>query len=148
MTADAGDIVLPSAEGAERAIRAALVDAHVAPGEVGYVNAHGTGTAANDRIECAAIRSAFGAEADRLLVSSTKSMHGHVIGATGAVELLACLLALNEGVVAPTIGWEEPDPDCDLNVVPNQAREADVAVCLSNAFAFGGLNAVLALRKA
>jgi nodulation protein E len=148
MTADAGDIVLPSAEGAERAIRAALVDAHVAPGDVGYVNAHGTGTAANDRIECAAIRNAFGAEADGLLVSSTKSMHGHVIGATGAVELLACLLALNEGIVAPTIGWEEPDPHCDLNVVPNQAREADVAVCLSNAFAFGGLNAVLALRKA
>lgn len=146
MTADAGDIVRPSAEGAARAMRGALEDAGLAPGDVRYVNAHGTGTAANDRAECAAIAGAFGA--DLPLVSSTKSMHGHVIGATGAVELLACLMALREGVVAPTVGWEAPDPDCPLDVVPNEAREARVRACLSNAFAFGGLNAVLALRAA
>jgi len=148
MTADASDIVAPSVEGAERAIRAALADASLDPEDVAYVNAHGTGTAANDRTECAAVARAFGAQADRLLISSTKSMHGHLIGGTGAVELLACLMALREGVVAPTIGWEAPDPDCPLDVVPNTAREARVTACLSNAFAFGGLNAVLALRAA
>jgi nodulation protein E len=148
MTADAGDVVQPSAEGAERAIRAALQDARLNPGDVAYVNAHGTGTAANDRTECAALVAAFGSDAERLLVSSTKSMHGHVIGGTGAVELVACLLALREGVVAPTLGWEALDPDCRLDVVPNEARQADVPACLSNAFAFGGLNAVLALRRA
>ena len=148
MTADARDIVAPSVEGAERAMRAALADAAMAPEEVGYINAHGTGTAANDRTECAAIHAAFGVAAGQLLVSSTKAMHGHIIGGTGAVELLACLLALREGVVPPTIGWEAPDPDCPLDVVPNHAREARVTACLSNAFAFGGLNAVLALRAA
>ena len=89
----------------------------------------------------------FGAHADRLLISSTKSMHGHLIGATGAVEFLACIMAVRDGIVAPTIGYEEPDPECALDVVPNVAREADVKVALSNAFAFGGLNAVLALRQ-
>lgn len=148
MTSDAKDIVLPSAEGAERAMRAALADAGLGAEAVAYVNAHGTGTAANDRTECAAIAAAFGSQAGRLLLSSTKSMHGHVIGGTGAVELLACLMALREGVIAPTIGWEAPDPDCALDVVPNEAREARVDACLSNAFAFGGLNAVLALRAA
>jgi nodulation protein E len=91
---------------------------------VGYINAHGTGTTANDRTECAAVREAFGAHADRLMISSTKSMHGHVIGGTGAIELLACILALREGVVPPTINHEIPDPECDLDVVPNVAREA------------------------
>lgn len=148
MTSDAGDVVLPSAEGAARAIGACLADAGMGPGEVGYVNAHGTGTAANDRTECAALAMAFGAAAGGLLVSSTKAMHGHVMGATGAVELLACLLALREGVVPPTIGYEAADPDCPLDVVPNVAREARVGACLSNAFAFGGLNAVIALRAA
>lgn len=148
MTSDARDIVLPSVEGAERAIRAALGDAGLSPAEVGYVNAHGTGTAANDRTESAAITRAWGPEAERLLVSSTKSMHGHLIGGTGAVELLACLMALREGIVPPTIGWEAPDPDCPLDVVPNEARRARITACLSNAFAFGGLNAVLALRAA
>ena len=146
MTSDALDIVLPSTEGAVMALGAALTDARLSPHDVGYVNAHGTGTAANDRTECAALAAAFGSHAGRLLVSSTKSMHGHLIGGTGGVELLACLLALREGVVAPTIGFEEPDPDCPLDVVPNVAREAWVEACLSNAFAFGGLNAVLALR--
>lgn len=148
MTSDAGDVVLPSAEGAARAIGACLADAGMGPGEVGYVNAHGTGTAANDRTECAALAMAFGEAAGGLLVSSTKAMHGHVMGATGAVELLACLLALREGVVPPTIGYEAADPDCPLDVVPNVAREARVGACLSNAFAFGGLNAVIALRAA
>lgn len=148
MTADANDIVAPSIEGPERAMRLAIQDAGLTPGEIGYINAHGTGTAANDRTECAAISRAFGSTAERLLVSSTKSMHGHLIGGTGAVELLACLMALRDGIVAPTIGWEAPDPDCPLEVVPNEAREARVTACLSNAFAFGGLNAVLALRAA
>jgi nodulation protein E len=115
---------------------------------VGYINAHGTGTAANDKTECAAVADVFGPHADRLMISSTKSMHGHLIGGTGAVELLACIMALREGVIAPTIGYEEPDPECALDVVPNVAREAAVEVVLSNAFAFGGLNAVLALRRA
>ncbi|TNC69513.1 beta-ketoacyl-[acyl-carrier-protein] synthase family protein [Rubellimicrobium roseum] len=148
MSADAGDLVAPSVDGAERAMRGALADAGLDPDEVGYVNAHGTGTAANDRTECAAVAAAFGNHAGRLMVSSTKSMHGHAIGGTGAIELLACISALRDGVVPPTIGWEAPDPDCPLDVVPNAAREAKVAACLSNAFAFGGLNAVLALRAA
>lgn len=146
MTSDAGDLVAPSVDGAARAIGGALRDAGIAPAAVDYVNAHGTGTAANDRTEAAALRQVFG---DRLPpVSATKAMHGHVIGGTGAVELLACLMALREGVIAPTIGFREADPDCALDVVPNVAREARVEVALSNAFAFGGLNAVLALRRA
>ena len=148
MTSDAADIVMPSQAGAQRAIAGALEDARLAPEEVGYVNAHGTGTAANDKTECAAVAHAFGAHADRLMISSTKSMHGHVIGGTGAVELLACIMALRDGIIAPTVGYEEPDPECALDVVPNAAREAHVRAVLSNAFAFGGLNAVLALRRA
>ncbi len=147
MTSDAGDIVMPSAQGAERAITGALRDARLNPEQVGYINAHGTGTAANDKTECAAVAHAFGHHADDLMISSTKSMHGHLIGGTGAVELLACIMALRDGVIAPTIGYEEPDPECALDVVPNEAREAKVEVALSNAFAFGGLNAVLALRR-
>jgi nodulation protein E len=147
MTSDAADIVMPSKQGAARAISGALRDGRVNPEEVGYINAHGTGTAANDKTECAAVADAFGHHADRLMISSTKSMHGHLIGGTGAVELLACIMALRDGVIAPTIGYEEPDPECALDVVPNVAREAKVDVVLSNAFAFGGLNAVLALRK-
>ena len=147
MNSDAYDIVMPSQEGATRAIRDALTDAHLNPEDVGYINAHGTGTKVNDRIESAAISDAFGASAADVLVSSTKSMHGHLIGGTGAVELLACIMALREGVIAPTIGYQEPDPDCALDVVPNEAREAKVDAVLSNAFAFGGLNAVLALGK-
>lgn len=147
MTSDASDIVMPSKQGAARAIKGALQDARLNPEVVGYVNAHGTGTAANDRTECAAVADAFGAHADNLMMSSTKSMHGHLIGGTGAVELLACIMALRDGVVAPTIGYEEYDPDCNLDVVPNEARDADVSVAISNAFAFGGLNAVIALKR-
>ncbi|MEM6376206.1 MAG: beta-ketoacyl-[acyl-carrier-protein] synthase family protein [Pseudomonadota bacterium] len=147
MSSDAADIVMPSKNGAARAIAGALKDARIAPEEVGYINAHGTGTAANDKTESAAVADVFGAHADALMMSSTKSMHGHLIGGTGAVELLACIMALRDGVVAPTIGYCEPDPECALDVVPNVAREAKVDVALSNAFAFGGLNAVLALRR-
>ncbi len=147
MTSDASDIVMPSKAGAARAMEGALADAGINREEVGYINAHGTGTAANDKTECAAVADVFGTHADRLMISSTKSMHGHIIGGTGAVELLACIMALRDGVIAPTIGYEEPDPECALDVVPNEAREAQVDVALSNAFAFGGMNAVLALRR-
>jgi nodulation protein E len=147
MTSDASDIVMPSEAGAARAIAGALRDAKLAPGDVGYINAHGTGTAANDRTECAAIMRVFGADTDGLMVSSTKAAHGHIIGGTGAVELLACIMALRDGVIAPTVGYVAADPDCPLDVVPNEARQARVAVALSNAFAFGGMNAVLALRR-
>jgi nodulation protein E len=145
MTSDASDIVMPNREGAVRAMRGALRSAGLPPDAIGYINAHGTGTAANDRTECAAVREVFGSHADTLMISSTKSMHGHLIGGTGAVELLACLMALRDGVIAPTINFDEPDPDCDLDVVPNTAREARVGAVMTNAFAFGGLNAVLVL---
>lgn len=146
MGADALDIVMPSPDGAARVMRAALADAGTRADQVGYINAHGTGTAANDKSEAAAIRAVFGDHPDQLAVSSTKSMHGHLIGAAGAVEMLACLLALN-GTLPPTINHEVPDPNCTLDVVPNLARSADVDVVMTNAFAFGGLNAVLVLRR-
>ena len=147
MSSDAADIVMPSKQGAARAMAGAMRDGGINPDEVGYISAHGTGTAANDKTECAAVADVFGHHADDLMISSTKSMHGHLIGGTGAVELLACIMAVRDGVIAPTIGYEEFDPECALDVVPNTAREARVDVALSNAFAFGGLNAVLALRK-
>ena len=145
MASDAADIVMPSQKGAARVMRLALADAGMDPKEVGYLNAHGTGTAANDRIESAAILDVFGG--DPPPVSSTKSMHGHLIGATGAVELLSVILALQEGVLAPTVGYLGPDPECLQDVVANTARKAQVDAALSNAFSFGGLNAVLALRR-
>lgn len=147
MTSDAADIVMPSQQGAARAMSGALKDAKIDASDVAYINAHGTGTAANDKTECAAVANVFGTHADKVMISSTKSMHGHLIGGTGAVELLAVVMALKDGVIAPTIGYEEPDPECALDVVPNEAREANVTYALSNAFAFGGLNAVLALKK-
>jgi nodulation protein E len=146
MTADAGDIVAPDPQGAARAMQLALADAGLAPGDIGYINAHGTGTLVNDRSESAAILEIFKAAPPP--VSSSKSMHGHMIGATGALEALACVMALREGVLPPTIGYQEADPDCPLDVVPNQARAARVTAALTNAFAFGGLNAVLAFRAA
>ena len=147
MSSDASDIVMPSRDGAARAMAGALEDAQINPQDVGYINAHGTGTAANDRTECAALADVFGPHAQKLMISSTKSMHGHLIGGTGAVELLACIMALRDGVIAPTIGYQQPDPDCALDVVPNEARDAKVSVALTNAFAFGGMNAVIALRR-
>ena len=147
MSADASDIVTPSRDGAARAIRAALRDARMDPSEVAYVNAHGTATAANDKTECGALRAVFGADAEGLSVSSTKSMHGHGIGAAGALEAAAALMAMKEGVIPPTINHQEDDPDCDLDITPNEAKERDVPAALSNSFAFGGLNAVLAFRR-
>ncbi len=147
MTSDASDIVMPQVQGAARAIAGALRDARANPSEVGYINAHGTGTLANDKTEAAAIGQVFGGDTARVMVSSTKAMHGHLIGGTGAVELLACLMALGQGVIAPTLGYQQPDPECALDVVANTARQARVEVALSNAFAFGGLNAVIALRR-
>jgi nodulation protein E len=148
MSADACHITQPSAEGAARAMRAALRDARLKPEEIGYINAHGTATPANDPTETAAIRATFGEHANRLAVSSTKSMHGHALGAAAALECLATALALRDGILPPTVNYNEPDPDCDLDVIPNHARTAQVEYALTNSFAFGGLNAVLALRAA
>ncbi|MCV2869946.1 beta-ketoacyl-[acyl-carrier-protein] synthase family protein [Defluviimonas sp. WL0002] len=148
MTADAGDIVVPDPAGAEAAMQAALDDGGLNGSDIGYINAHGTGTMVNDRSECSAIRKVFGSGAERIAISSTKSLHGHLIGAAGAVELIAVLLALGEGVIAPTAGHRTDDPECALDIVTHQARAASVGAALSNAFAFGGLNAVLALKAA
>jgi len=147
MSADACHITQPSAEGAARAMRAALRDAQLKPEQIGYINAHGTATPANDVTETNAIRSVFGAHAGRLAVSSTKSMHGHTLGAAAALECLASVVALRDGFLPPTVNFTEPDPECNLDVVPNHARKAEVEYALSNSFAFGGLNAVLALRR-
>ena len=147
MSADAGHITQPSPEGAARAMRAALKDAGITPEAVGYINAHGTGTLANDSTETTAIRAVFNSHADRLAVSSTKSMHGHALGAAAALECLATVLALRDGVLPPTANYTQPDPECDLDVIPNQSRQAQVEWAMSNSFAFGGLNAVLVLRK-
>jgi nodulation protein E len=148
MSSDAFHITQPSADGAARAMQAALSDAGLAPGQIGYINAHGTATPANDATETAAIRKVFGAHADKLAVSSTKSMHGHTLGAAGALEAVATLLALDRSLLPPTANFNEPDPACDLDVIPNQPRQAQVECALSNSFAFGGLNAVLAFRRA
>ena len=147
MSSDAGDIVQPTVDGPARAMRQALEDAGLAPEDVDHVNAHGTGTAANDVTETKALREVFGGHADRLTVSSTKSMHGHALGGAGAIELMAMLLALRDGFVPPTANFTEPDPDCDLDYVPNQGRAQAVRAAISNSFAFGGLNAVLAAKR-
>jgi nodulation protein E len=147
MSSDAHHITQPSSEGAAAAMRAALRDAGMAPEQVSYINAHGTGTPANDAAESRAIRAVFAAHAERLAVSSTKSLHGHALGAAGALEAVATLLAFAEGVLPPTLNFTEPDPECDLDVVRNRARIAQVECALSNSFAFGGLNAVLAFRR-
>lgn len=125
----------------------AMADANLSAVDIGYVNAHGTATAVNDRTEIAALREAFGAAAEQMAISSTKSMHGHLMGATGAVELLSCVAAVKDGQLAPTINHSQDDPNCNLDIVKNEARETRVDVAISNAFAFGGLNAVLALRR-
>lgn len=147
MSADAYHITQPSSDGAAQAMRAALQDAEVDPQLIDYVNAHGTGTPANDSMETRAIRQVFGDHADRLAISSTKSMHGHTLGAAGALEGIATLLTLQHGLLPPTANFTEPDPECNLDVVPNQARTADVSYAMSNTFAFGGLNAVLVFRR-
>jgi nodulation protein E len=148
MSSDAGHITKPSVEGPTRAMRLALQDAQVAQEAIGYINAHGTGTPTNDPTEAAAIHAVFNGHSRKLAVSSTKSMHGHALGAAGAIEAVATVLAMREKVLPPTVNFNQPDPECDLDVVPNQARAAEVEYALSNSFAFGGLNAVLALRAA
>lgn len=147
MSADAGDLLAPDEGGMLRAIEGAMLDAKLAPADIQYVNAHGTGTGANDVTETAALKRAFGPHARNLVLSANKSMMGHSLGATGALELVATLITLREGVVPPTINYLGPDPECDLDCVPNEARKMKVDAALSNSFAFGGLNAVLAVRR-
>ncbi len=148
MSSDAGHITTPSTDGPARAMTAALENAQISAEAVGYISAHGTGTPSNDPTETRAIRQVFGAHAGKLAVSSTKSMHGHALGAASALEAVATVLALRHGILPPTVNFTTPDPECDLDVVPNQSRPAEVEYALSNAFAFGGLNAVLAFRRA
>jgi nodulation protein E len=147
MSADAHHLTMPLAAGAGKAIRDALKDAHLAPEQIGYVNAHGTATDANDRMETEAIKLVFGEHAKNLAVSSTKSMHGHTLGAAGAIEGIATVLALHNNILPPTANFNEVDPECDLDVIPNEARAAEVEAAISNSFAFGGLNAVLAFKR-
>jgi len=147
MSSDAHHITQPSAEGAAKAVRMALKDARIAPEQVGYVNAHGTGTTVNDITETKALHLAFGDHAKHLAISSTKAMHGHTLGAAGALESAAAIVALSTGILPATIHFNECDPECDLDYIPNCPRKADVEYAISNSFAFGGLNIVLAWRK-
>jgi nodulation protein E len=126
-------------------MRLALEDAKLAPESIDYLNAHGTATAINDKNETNAIKELFGKHAYELAISSTKSMHGHPLGAGGGIEAVACIKAMEENILPPTIGLDEPDPECDLDYVPNEARPKDITYAMSNSFAFGGLNAVLCL---
>jgi 3-oxoacyl-(acyl-carrier-protein) synthase len=148
-TADAFHVTAPheNGEGGAAAMRMALDSACANVDDLGYINAHGTGTPLNDKSETLAIKVAFGEKAYQIPVSSTKSMTGHLMGATGAVEAILCVKAVREGILPPTIHYETPDPDCDLDYIPNQAREKKVDLVISNAFGFGGHNAVLAIRK-
>jgi nodulation protein E len=146
MSADAHHLTMPLAEGASKAMKLAIRDGGLAPEQVGYINAHGTATQANDPMETAAIRLTFGAHADKLAVSSTKSMTGHSLGAAGAIEAAATILGLHKKVLPPTANFNERDPECDLDVIPNESRPAEVEAAISNSFAFGGLNAVLAFK--
>ncbi len=146
MTSDAHHLTQPTVAGPARAMRDALNEAGLAPETVGYINAHGTGTPGNDPVETRAIREVFGAHADKLAISSTKSMHGHALGGAGALEAIATILAMYHGILPPTANYNERDPECDLDYIPNQPRAAKVEAALSNSFAFGGLNAVVAFR--
>ena len=147
MSSDASHITQPSVDGPVRAIRMALDEGGVAPDEIDYINAHGTGTRLNDAIETRVIKEVFNHHAKNLAISSTKSMHGHAMGATGAIEFVATVLAVKNGMVPPTANYTQPDPECDLDYVPNEAREKPIRAALSNSFAFGGLNAVLLVRR-
>ncbi len=148
-TNDAYHISAPSenGRGAADCMRMALDDAGIKPGQIDYINAHGTSTPLNDKSETAAIKTAFGEQAYDIPVSSTKSMTGHMIGAAGAIEAIFCLLAMRDGIIPPTINYTTPDPLCDLDVVPNEARKSELQVCMSNSFGFGGHNATLILGK-
>ncbi|MGX8009885.1 beta-ketoacyl-[acyl-carrier-protein] synthase family protein [Mesorhizobium sp. ORM8.1] len=146
LSADASHIAAPAVHGPETAMRACLADAKLNPEDVDYLNAHGTGTKAGDQIETAAIKRVFGEHAYSMSVSSTKSSHGHCLGAASAIEMIACVMAIQEDVVPPTANYREPDPDCDLDVTPNVPRERKVRVAISNAFAMGGMNAIVAFK--
>lgn len=147
MSADAKDLLNPDADGMARALENALADARLSPQDIQYVNAHGTGTTANDETETKALKRVFGTHAHKLAISSTKSMIGHSLGSSGALALVATLMSMRESVAPPTIGYLGPDPECDLDYVPNEARSLRIEAALSNAFGFGGLNAVLAVRR-
>jgi 3-oxoacyl-[acyl-carrier-protein] synthase II len=147
LTCDAHHMTAPQGDGAVRAMRLAMADAQVEPGDVDYISAHGTGTAVNDRVESGAVRQAFGAHAAAVPMSSIKSMLGHTMGAASAIESAACAMAVRYDALPPTINYETPDPECDLDYVPNVARTARVAVAMNNAYAFGGNNASLIFRK-
>ena len=148
MSSDAHHITQPCVEGPAKAMAWALKDGNIQPEQVGYINAHGTGTQANDVTETQAIRQVFNEHADRLPVSSTKSMHGHTLGAAGAIEAIVTLLALTDGVLPPTANFTVPDPACNLDVVANEPRRVAVEIGMSNTFAFGGLNATLVFKRA
>jgi beta-ketoacyl-acyl-carrier-protein synthase II len=149
LATDASHITRPSVDGQARAMRLALEDAHASPGEIGYINAHGTGTQANDPVETAAIREVFGSLATRVPVSSSKSMHAHLLGAAGALEFIAAVMAMQRAILPPTMNLTVPDPECDLDYVPLRARNvAALGAVMSNSFAFGGTNAVLIARAA
>jgi nodulation protein E len=147
ITGDASDIVAPGVEGPANAMRLAITDAGLKPEDIGYINAHGTATKANDVIETQAIKMALGDHARSVSISSTKSMHAHCMGASGSIELIAAIGAIREGIIAPTVNYQTPDPDCDLDITPNIAAARKVEAALSNSFAFGGTNAVLCVRK-
>ena len=149
MTADAYHMTAPDPEGRGviNCMRMAFRDAGIAPAAVDYINAHGTSTPYNDKHETTAIKRVFGEHVRTLAVSSTKSMTGHLLGASGGIEAAFCALALAEGIMPPTINYEHPDPDCDLDYVPNHARHADVEIAMSNSFGFGGTNACMVLKR-
>lgn len=147
MSSDAGHVTRPDTDGIANAIMLALKDARILPDAVDYVNAHGTGTLINDIAETQALKKVFGPHAKRLSISSTKSMHGHALGAASALEVIAAVIAINSGLAPPTANFTEPDEGCDLDYVPNVARETKIQIAISNSFAFGGLNAVVALRR-
>jgi nodulation protein E len=146
MSSDAHHLTQPTVDGPARAMRSALREAGLQPEQIGYINAHGTGTPGNDPVETRAIREVFGPHADKLAVSSTKSLHGHALGAAGALEAIATVLALHHGILPPTANYNEKDPECDLDYIPKNSRVFQVEAALSNSFAFGGLNAVVAFR--
>lgn len=148
-TSDAYHITAPDpdGEGGARAMQMAIADAGMTPSEIDYINAHGTSTPVNDRVETLAIKKAFGDAANQVHISSTKSMTGHLLGAAGAVEAIACILAIRDGIIPPTIGYAQPDPDCDLDYTPNQALETPVRAAISNSLGFGGHNATVLFRK-
>ena len=147
MTSDASHITKPDQKGAEKAMQLAMQDGTINPSQIGYINAHGTGTLVNDTMEVAAVKNVFGNHANELSISSTKSLHGHALGATSSFEAIATVLALKNGILPPTANFQEKDETCDIDIVPNASKEKKIQYAISNAFAFGGLNAVLAFKK-